>query len=1428
MKYDMRFDDIVEMEEEAAAGDEKAMEALALTYLNGEDGEPVNPEKAYKWYSELADRGNAIAMYNTALFMAKGFGTRRNFAKASEMMSKVADIGDPDAFEAAQDYKKMADALKKANGGDAQAQADLAKGLMKLGGSLEQAGEGNDYKESVKWAKKAVEQECPDGYWVMALAYQHGRGVAENMKKAIEMYEKGAELGNAECQHSLGCEYMVGQNLKKDEKKAFGLIKKSAEQGYVLAMKDLGRCYQVGNGTKQNLKNAVKWYEKALEIEGDDEIAALVRTIKAKDYLDSCNYQVPTADLFSQDDNASDDNKSGDFLSWLTTPWFDKNGKFPYAEPLEGQHTFLDSVNNAGNNSMDWAGALAEAFGAERELFEGLSIMYTPEMSCAFEQLCFYDDEDSNLQKYGNKILETPIDDFDLVSTAHDMAELFRVSKAAFNINDDIEQDILGGFLDTDKFNKFRSFAWTFTAYCQKEKTNPISIDFETIEEMVDYIELRQGLNFTADRYAPVLCSGDDWMNLYIPDGVADNTVKQFLKAANKEMKADPKAKDFAVKSLNGLRKELDYLYPAIRAIYDELESNRKRKDRLEGGVADVLCAWCTLTCAARGPMISQEGCSRSWIYPDEYVENEWHKKYDKLITKNATIAVKGKTFVFTGVEGLDAWPDIKQKLEKMGGFARTAISGKTDYLVCNPKDAGEAKIRSVLEQKKKGHPITMVLLEDFIKAIKFTPKNLESVGMGFTDAPLINHADAKLKEVKRTNKTYSSKPEKKSDIFNLTYEEGNLAIAKDYVFELPDGFIIKPNEGDRDFVAYIPNPEDPDDDGIAPISVYAVKTSISKAEQEEHAKKIRQLSFEDKATLCRMLMDKMPTDLLGMKTWSFEYARKDLPGAIHITLCDDFLTVMVTVIINNKTVAIRFGISGYRNSQKKKFEKLITDLLDHVYPEGSAKAKNAKSGKSKTTSKKAGTKPPKNKVSDTESGDGSEAIGYTVSKADGSKQTAYVWNGYLVDGYDRSINIFMDYKDITKLLETKDKREIDVSNVDDPYANDIGYQITVDFLDVSQIAVLRIGKKKSTFDMYNRDDKRSFSECLEEYGYVANTEDRIDKGVFNDAKKKKTIVAWIWALTEIRDYLVYKGIAQELYARYDETAGVLVKVTKTGLIRAKIVQGEERPDLICDCFLMGEQMLRPYVDEMYGLTKPAARPEFSPERREEIEKAEQEKWLEFDRIQQEKAEQEKARKQAEKEERERKKAEREEAARKKAEQERKAKEKAEAEQRKGEERKKVYDGVLAECDTMVNEYKAYLDSEIEARLNAIKAEKEAFIEDLTRQKEEMTKELNSLGIFSIKKKKELKKSLELLAKRLDRLESVDVISQERKALVDRKTNAVARYRNELDEYIGKRFLNSKRNIKLVNKYEDQGEAFGISMPRFKKDSSVLNVQEKR
>jgi len=263
---------IEELEEAANAGDSDAMEQLAMAYLNGDDEIDANPEKAYFWFVKCAETGNEQAMFNVGLFTAKGFGVERDFTKAAEWMQKAADEGDEDAEKCAEEYRKLADAVEKAKSGDAQAQADLAAGLMKIGGALEQAGEDRDFEESLMWAEKAVEQKNPDGYWVLALAYHHGRGVSQNMDKAIELYQKGADVGSAACQHNLGCEYMLGTNVEKDAHKAFELIKTAAEQGHGLAMRDLGKCYQFANGTPGNMKTAVEWYEKALEVIDDPEL----------------------------------------------------------------------------------------------------------------------------------------------------------------------------------------------------------------------------------------------------------------------------------------------------------------------------------------------------------------------------------------------------------------------------------------------------------------------------------------------------------------------------------------------------------------------------------------------------------------------------------------------------------------------------------------------------------------------------------------------------------------------------------------------------------------------------------------------------------------------------------------------------------------------------------------------------------------------------------------------------------------------------------------------------------------------------------------------------------------------------------------------------------------------------------------------------
>lgn len=258
------------LEEKIAAAEEgnmTAMEELAMLYLNGDENQEVEPDpaKCVYWFTKLAETGNATAMFNLGLHCAKGHGIKRDFEKAAEWMEKAAEAGDDDAPRLIGKYRKLACAVKKAADGDAQAQADLAEGLMELGGSLEQAGVGDDYTESVKWAKLAAAQGNADAMWVLALAYEHGRGVDKNIDVAIEYYKKGAELGNAACQHSLGCYYARGDYLKKDNEKAIELFRKSAAQGYELAIKDLGRCTQSENGFMDNMKTCTKDREQPAE-----------------------------------------------------------------------------------------------------------------------------------------------------------------------------------------------------------------------------------------------------------------------------------------------------------------------------------------------------------------------------------------------------------------------------------------------------------------------------------------------------------------------------------------------------------------------------------------------------------------------------------------------------------------------------------------------------------------------------------------------------------------------------------------------------------------------------------------------------------------------------------------------------------------------------------------------------------------------------------------------------------------------------------------------------------------------------------------------------------------------------------------------------------------------------------------------------------
>ena len=275
----MSFEEKLEAAEE---GDEDAMEAIAMAYLNGDEDEDIeaDAEKALYWFTKLAEEQNAVAAFNVGLFYAKGFGAERDFGKAADWMDKAAEYGDADGIAAAEKYRQALADLTLAENGDADAQGRLAGFFMALAGSLDQAGTGNDYAESLKWAKMASDNGNGDGLWALALAYEHGRGVSKNQSIALEYYEQGAEIGHASSMHSLACYYLRGDVLEQNMKLGFELIIRAALIGNGLAMRDAGRCYQFGNGCMGNMKKAVAWYKKALEVIDDDELARKTSTFE--------------------------------------------------------------------------------------------------------------------------------------------------------------------------------------------------------------------------------------------------------------------------------------------------------------------------------------------------------------------------------------------------------------------------------------------------------------------------------------------------------------------------------------------------------------------------------------------------------------------------------------------------------------------------------------------------------------------------------------------------------------------------------------------------------------------------------------------------------------------------------------------------------------------------------------------------------------------------------------------------------------------------------------------------------------------------------------------------------------------------------------------------------------------------------------------
>ena len=77
-------------------------------------------------------------------------------------------------------------------------------------------GVAQDYKEAIKWYRKAADQEDSDAESKLGWMYFSGEGVAQDYKEAIKWFHKAADQGDLRSQHNLGLMYFDGTGVLKD------------------------------------------------------------------------------------------------------------------------------------------------------------------------------------------------------------------------------------------------------------------------------------------------------------------------------------------------------------------------------------------------------------------------------------------------------------------------------------------------------------------------------------------------------------------------------------------------------------------------------------------------------------------------------------------------------------------------------------------------------------------------------------------------------------------------------------------------------------------------------------------------------------------------------------------------------------------------------------------------------------------------------------------------------------------------------------------------------------------------------------------------------------------------------------------------------------------------------------------------------------
>lgn len=216
-------------------------------------------EKAIKLGSPEAEKAlnDLQNLQNMAEYIQRGDEFRRNenYFKAIEYYEEAIKLGSYEAERALKDLQQ--EIIQK------RPKAYI-KQCIKIGYEFEKA---ESYSKAIEFYEKAADLGDRDAVSYIADIYYFN---LKNEIDSFKWYKKAADLGDPRCMYNTAMGYEYGRGTEKNLTKAFEWVQKSADLGYVNAMCSLGDYYCFGKGTKIDIVKSNQAYKKAIEAGTDN------------------------------------------------------------------------------------------------------------------------------------------------------------------------------------------------------------------------------------------------------------------------------------------------------------------------------------------------------------------------------------------------------------------------------------------------------------------------------------------------------------------------------------------------------------------------------------------------------------------------------------------------------------------------------------------------------------------------------------------------------------------------------------------------------------------------------------------------------------------------------------------------------------------------------------------------------------------------------------------------------------------------------------------------------------------------------------------------------------------------------------------------------------------------------------------------------